>query len=47
MLLLSGPGVRGTMDPPAHTTMIDLIFIAVTFGFFVFGALYARYCESL
>jgi len=27
--------------------MIDLIFIAVTLGFFVLGALYARYCESL
>ena len=31
----------------ARTTMIDLIFIAVTLGFFILGALYARYCESL
>jgi mannose/fructose/N-acetylgalactosamine-specific phosphotransferase system component IID len=35
------------MIPPAHPTMTDLIFIAVTLGFFVLGALYARYCESL
>jgi hypothetical protein len=32
---------------PTHIPMIDLIFIAVTLGFFVLGALYARYCESL
>lgn len=35
------------MVPPAHSAMIDLIFIAVTLGFFLLGALYARYCESL
>jgi hypothetical protein len=32
---------------PAHITMIDLIFIAVTLGFFTIAALYVRYCESL
>jgi hypothetical protein len=32
---------------PAHTTMIDLVFIAVTLAFFAVGALYARFCESL
>jgi hypothetical protein len=35
------------MVPLATTIMIDLIFIAVTLGFFVLAALYARYCESL
>jgi hypothetical protein len=35
------------MVPPPHTTMIDLIFIAVPLAFFILGALYARYCESL
>ena len=34
------------MVPLATTTMIDLIFIAVTLGFFVLAALYVRYCES-
>lgn len=35
------------MFPPARITMIDLVFIAATLGFFILGALYARYCESL
>lgn len=35
------------MFPPARITMIDLIFIAVILGFFILGALYASYCESL
>jgi hypothetical protein len=35
------------MVSPAHSAMIDLIFIAVTLGIFVLGALHARYCESL
>ncbi len=29
------------------TTMTDLIYIAVTLGFFTLGALYARFCETL
>jgi hypothetical protein len=32
---------------PTHIPMIDLIYIAVTLGFFALGALYARFCESL
>lgn len=39
--------MRGRMVSPTRTTMIDLVFIAVTLGFVVLGALYARYCESL
>jgi len=35
------------MVPPARTTMTDLVFIAVTFAFFMLGALYVRCCESL
>jgi len=27
--------------------MIDLIYIALTLGFFILGACYARFCESL
>lgn len=30
-----------------RTAMTDLIYIAITLGFFVLCALYARFCESL
>jgi hypothetical protein len=33
--------------PPASIPMTDLVFIAVTLGFFILGALYARFCEFL
>ena len=35
------------MSPLATTTMTDLIYIAVIFGFFSLAALYARFCETL
>lgn len=35
------------MVPLATTTMTDLIYLAVTLGFFTLGALYARFCETL
>lgn len=35
------------MKSSATTIMTDLIFIALTIGFFAIGALYARFCESL
>ena len=31
----------------ATSTMTDLIYIAVTLGFFLIGALYARFCDTL
>jgi hypothetical protein len=31
----------------ATPTMTDLIYIAVTIGFFLIGALYARFCDTL
>lgn len=46
-LLLSGKSDGGMMPSPARIPMIDLIFIFVTLGFFILGALYARCCESL
>jgi hypothetical protein len=30
-----------------HITMIDLVFISATLGFFALGALYTRFCETL
>lgn len=35
------------MAPVATTTMTDIIYIAVTLGFFALGMLYARFCETL
>lgn len=35
------------MKSPATSTMTDLNYIAATLGFFLIGALYARFCESL
>lgn len=35
------------MDSLATITMTDLIYITVTLGFFLIGALYARFCETL
>jgi len=31
----------------ATPTMTDLIYIAATLGFFLIGALYARFCDTL
>lgn len=31
----------------ATPIMTDLIYIAVTIGFFLIGALYARFCDTL
>ncbi len=32
-------------EPP--TTMLDLVLISMTLGFFILGAIYAHYCETI
>ena len=43
---LGGSSVAGWFSQGA-TYMTDLIYLAVTLGFFALGALYARFCETL
>ncbi len=47
VLLLLVRAFCGRVDSLATFTMTDFIYIAVTLGFFLISAFYARFCETL